>query len=708
MSITESKRTRQLRIVAIITSGLLLATVLLARTYVECAAPFAEHKPGLWGEPAWYIVLMLAGEALVVTILINATLIAFGATSRAVYKRHVLLLIGVAVVRGLFYSSITPPWQSPDEHAHFEYAALFGQLRRVPTLDDISPELQQQIVSSMFDHNFWQFIRREPVASPPVGFLSQGGITREPPTHVVDDRYLYYPQVGKDPPLYYIAPAVVYAAFPSLDTALQLYLMRLTTVVTFASLVGVVIWATRQLFGNDMLLAVSIPTLIAFHPMLAHMGSVLNNDVLAALITTTLLGTLVIILRYGLTWRRGAIVAGLVVLGLLTKKSTLWTIPLIGSIGLVDICRRKIWVRYVILAGMVTVLSLSLVLLRIPSEQARYWTPVSSSWGATVTHKSSPDGAYALRVAGGGSTEGMLGQRLSAQTALDLRGHTVALSAQVRTDSGTRQGDLAVVDLDHAARFGTNFSAGPEWRNVTLQFTVPDDALHLQVVLVSTPQSTIYFDQVALIDLSDPDVAPGLPRNGSAEQVLTLGEIAAVGAGKWLGFGGVVQRVFDSGQANFHKLLLNSWPTKLAFESFWGNFGAALVVPLPASVYRVLKYACGLGALGIGWYTCRTIAGREKAHPAWEQHSLLVLGGALLFSALSVFTPLFVLEYRSWSPQGRYLFPAIWPIGIFLVLGWAQWMPGRTRSWALIGLTIGMITLDCVALRQLAVYFYGL
>jgi hypothetical protein len=707
MSITESKRTRQLRIVAIITSGLLLATVLLARTYVECAAPFAEHKPGLWGEPAWYIVLMLAGEALVVTILINATLIAFGATSRAVYKRHVLLLIGVAVVRGLFYSSITPPWQSPDEHAHFEYAALFGQLRRVPTLDDISPELQQQIVSSMFDHNFWQFIRREPVASPPVGFLSQGGITREPPTHVVDDRYLYYPQVGKDPPLYYIAPAVVYAAFPSLDTALQLYLMRLTTVVTFASLVGVVIWATRQLFGNDMLLAVSIPTLIAFHPMLAHMGSVLNNDVLAALITTTLLGTLVIALRYGMTWRRGIIVAGLVVLGLLTKKSTLWTIPLIGSIGLVDICRRKIWVRYVILAVMVAVLSLSLVLLRIPSEQARYWTPVSSSWGATVTHQPSPDGAYALRVAGGASTEGMLEQRLSAQTALDLRGHTVALSAQVRANSGTRQGELAVVDLDHAARFGTNFTAGPEWRNVTLQFTVPDDALHLQVVLVSTPQSTIYFSQVALTDLSDPNVALELPRNGSAEQVLTLGEIAAVGAGKWLGFGGLVQRLLSSGQTNLVMLSLNSWPIKLAFESFWGNFGAALVVPLPSSVYRVLKYACALSALGIGYGIYESSRGARHPCPTWQQHSLLMLGTTLLLAGFLVSGPL-LAGYGRWSPQGRYLFPIIWPIGIFLTTGWALLMPGRRRPWLLIGLTAGMIVLDCTALRQLATYFYGL
>jgi hypothetical protein len=707
MSITERKRTRQLRIVAIITSGLLLATVLLARTYVECAEPFAEHKPGLWGEPAWYIVLMLAGEALVVAILINAILIAFGATNRAVYKRHVLLLIGLAVVRGLFYSSITPPWQSPDEHAHFEYAALFGQLRRVPTLDDISPELQQQIVSSMFDHNFWQFIRREPVTSPPVGFLPQSGINREPPTHVIDNRYLYYPQVGKDPPLYYIAPAVVYAAFPSLDTTLQLYRMRLTTVVMFVSLIGAVIWATRQLFGSDMLLAMSIPTLIAFHPMLAHMGSVLNNDILAALVTTTLLGTLVTVLRYGLTWRRGIIIAGLVVLGLFTKTSTLWTIPLIGSIGLVDICRRKIWVRYVILAVMAAVLSLSLVLLRIPSEQARYWTPVSSSWGATVTHQPSPDGAYALRVTGGASTEGMLGQRLSAQTALDLRGHTVALSAQVRANSGTRQGELAVVDLDQAARFGTNFTAGPEWRNVTLQFTVPDDALHLQVVLVSTPQSTIYFGQVTLIDLSDPNVALGLPRNGSAEQVLTLGEVAAVGAAKWLGFGGLVQRLFTSGQTNLMMLSLNSWPIKLAFESFWGNFGAALVVPLPSWVYRVLKYACALSALGIGYGIYESSRGARNPCPTWQQHSLLMLGVTLLLAGFLVSGPL-LAGYGRWSPQGRYLFPIIWPIGIFLTTGWALLMPGRRRPWLLIGLTVGVVALDCTALGQLATYFYGL
>ena len=183
MTIIKPKLTERLFVIGItLVSGLLLSVLFSRDTFVQLVDAFARQKPGLWGEPAWYLFLMFAGAALILILLASAVLIAFGRGSRAAYRRHVLFLIGLALIQGLLYSSITPPWQSPDEHAHFEYAALVGQLKRVPTLDDLSPALQQRIVSSMFDYDFWRLIKRQPVDSPPVGFLVQTGITIFPPS----------------------------------------------------------------------------------------------------------------------------------------------------------------------------------------------------------------------------------------------------------------------------------------------------------------------------------------------------------------------------------------------------------------------------------------------------------------------------------------------------------------------------------------------
>ena len=666
----------------------------------------ADRKPGPWGIPSWYILLIVCYVILVLVLLFQA--LVFALREESAWRQWVMLLVGLTLVRGLLYSSITPPWQSPDEHSHFEYAALMGRLRRVPTPADISSELQQQIVSSMFQYDLWRLIQREPVVSPPVGFLRSGGVTREPPTHVIDNRYLYYPQVGRDPPLYYVAPAVVYAALPGQDIALQLYLMRLTTVLTLVALIGIAVWATRQLFDEDIPLAMSIPTLVAFIPMLAHIGSVLNNDTLAAVLATILLGMLVTILRHGLNWPRGLALVAVLALGIFAKKTMLWTIPLAGSLGLVYVIRHRIWARYVVLAVGIGVLSLMLLSMRVPSEQVRYWKPASSPWGATAVRRASPDGAYALRVAGGPSEDAVLGQQLPTQTALDLRGHTITLSAQVRSDEGEQQGGLAVIDLDQPRSFRTDLTAGPQWRNATFQFRVPDDALHLRVVLTSASQSTVYFDRVEIEDLSEPGADTVLLRNDSGEQIRSAGEVAMVEAGEWLGLGGNVQSVFDPWQDDVEKLFLDPWPIRLAFESFFGNFGAALVVPLPALAYRILGFVCILAVIGIGWRAVGGILIARKARlPGWKQGSFLTLGAALFFASCLVFAPL-LFNYGHYTPQGRYLFPVVWPIGVFLTMGWAQLMPGSKSPWLLVLVSIGAIALDATALYRMASYFYDL
>src|SRR3990172_5165946 len=70
--------------------------------------------------------------------------------------KHLLgLLTALAVVHGLWYAFLIPPWQAPDEIAHFEYARLFAERRKLLSLADESPALEQAIIDSLYRHRAW-------------------------------------------------------------------------------------------------------------------------------------------------------------------------------------------------------------------------------------------------------------------------------------------------------------------------------------------------------------------------------------------------------------------------------------------------------------------------------------------------------------------------------------------------------------------------
>ena len=62
--------------------------------------------------------------------------------------RQVLLglLLALAAVRGVLYALIIPPWQSPDETGHFEYAWHLTSLRHIPTREETSPAFEQELL----------------------------------------------------------------------------------------------------------------------------------------------------------------------------------------------------------------------------------------------------------------------------------------------------------------------------------------------------------------------------------------------------------------------------------------------------------------------------------------------------------------------------------------------------------------------------------
>ena len=68
-----------------------------------------------------------------------------GVAARVLAWRLPLLLAALTLLHSLLYLALLPPWQTPDEPTVFEYAALIGQLGRVPTNADRDLALERQI-----------------------------------------------------------------------------------------------------------------------------------------------------------------------------------------------------------------------------------------------------------------------------------------------------------------------------------------------------------------------------------------------------------------------------------------------------------------------------------------------------------------------------------------------------------------------------------
>ncbi len=139
------------------------------------------------------------------------------------------------------------------------------------------------------------------------------------------------------------------------------------------------------------------------------------------------------------------------------------------------------------------------------------------------------------------------------------------------------------------------------------------------------------------------------------------------------------------------------------FNSFWGQFGW-MAVPMPIWVYQPLLLFSGLVILGllIKLYQSRRQFIQEKFLPRLPMITLLLV--AFFTASTHVYYNLTFVQH-----QGRYLFPALVPIGIGVAISldlWGSWIRNLSRhQWTTavtpiipIGLGLALAGLDLVAL----------
>lgn len=579
-------------------------------------------------------------------------------------RRLSKLLVVTCLVRGLIYAGLTPPWLAPDEPGHVAYAWLLAEQGWPLREDEGTVAVEQALLASLGRWRFWQRIGR-PMPDPlPLSFLHDPDLVR---------------QVGDEPPLYYIVPALLYRTVPSPEALL--YLMRGTSVLLTALTVLLVALSARELFPRRPVLQVAIVALPALAPMVAYIGSSANNDSAATLISTAALWVLLRGIRRGWTWRRVVALALLLALALLAKKTTVFLWLLVGLVITAAAWRwlrlRSRWVRWGLL-GMV------LVALTGGLRAVWLWRgPAAEGWNGSAARPlvlrstQAHGGDYAFWLAGSDSGERQrLVQVLSFSRTRPLRGRIVVFSIWVRSPQGVQPARMVV---DDGVRVSLNsFIATPAWEQHELQHQVDPQAVALWVRLapssrgIGTAPLDLLFDDASLVVRREQ--AHELLANGGAEWGARQVEAWLA---RWLGVSPSTPRLwFDPVNYDRDALARYGLYVLLTFAGFWGNFGW-LTQPVHVvwyALWALVTAAAVLGCLRLWWRERRA-----RLLTDWQWQAVRLLGVALLLILAQTLLPMIG---RPWQPQGRYLFPLLLPVAVFLALGLRAWVsPQHGHRW---------------------------
>jgi 4-amino-4-deoxy-L-arabinose transferase-like glycosyltransferase len=148
------------------------------------------------------------------------------------------------------------------------------------------------------------------------------------------------------------------------------------------------------------------------------------------------------------------------------------------------------------------------------------------------------------------------------------------------------------------------------------------------------------------------------------------------------------------------------------YHSFWGQFGW-MAVPMDGRSYLMVTLLCLTASGGlIGfWWNVRSEKNTTTEYDAStsQRHALGLMGFTILFMALGYLW----YNITFLQLQGRYLFPALIPLGIFFALGLSEALSPRWMWWLAGGLGVVLTWILISGLRQnnldkWAVLFIGL
>jgi hypothetical protein len=230
----------------------------------------------------------------------------------------------IAFVNAAIWGVVVPPFQVPDEIAHFGYAQYLAETGKAPPQGpgaQYSP--QEQTVLQFLD--FFAVVGRS----------DERGVFTSVEQRALRAELKGQSPIGQgggsaatnQPPLYYALEAIPYWLSPSHEILARLVLMRLLSALMAACTVLAVFMFLRELLPGTPWAWTVGALVVAFQPMVDFIAAGVHGDNLLFLTSALTFLMLLRTYRRGLSMRRAVVIGALVAAGVLTKLTFIALLP---------------------------------------------------------------------------------------------------------------------------------------------------------------------------------------------------------------------------------------------------------------------------------------------------------------------------------------------------------------------------------------------
>ena len=238
----------------------------------------------------------------------------------------------VALLNGLAWSLITPPFQVPDENAHYAYVqelAERGKLPRAAAPEGFFSPAEDGTLGAI---GFYLIIGR-PHDPAPFSTIQQQGVEKVEHLHLRTTGSGSAFTATNNPPLYYAIQTVPYKLAGAAGGSVldRLAAMRIVSVLMAAVTVLLVYLFLSELLPGSPLACCAGTLVAALQPLFAFISSGVNNDALLYLTATGVLWGIARVFKRGLTPANGAILGAFLGIGLLAKLTLLAFVPAVAA-----------------------------------------------------------------------------------------------------------------------------------------------------------------------------------------------------------------------------------------------------------------------------------------------------------------------------------------------------------------------------------------